>query len=73
MTIKKDSVLIRENLKKAIRASGRKKIWIAKELGISYSALWRQLNGSRNLKAETIAKIATLTNTTPNEIYGLNV
>ena len=37
-------------------------------MGISYSSLWRQLNGSRKLKAETVAKIAFLTGKTPNDI-----
>ena len=52
-------------------APEEKKTWIAKKIGISYSSLWRQLNGSRNLKAETVAQIAILTGKTPNEIYGL--
>ena len=69
--IEDKSSIIRENLKKAIASSGRKKSWIAKEIGISYSSLWRQLNGSRHLKAETVAQIASLTGKTPNEIYGL--
>lgn len=71
LKIKDNNSIIRENLKKAIDNSGRKKCWIAKEIGISYSSLWRQLNGSRNLKAEIVAQIASLTGKTPNEIYGL--
>ena len=71
--IKDNNSIIRENLKKAIASSGRKKSWIAKKIGISYSSLWRQLNGSRNLKAETVAQIALLTDKTPNEIYGLDI
>ena len=70
--IEDNNFIIRENLKKAIANSGRKKSWIAKEIGISYSSLWRQLNGSRNLKAETVIQIALLTGKTPNEIYGFN-
>ncbi len=69
--IESNNAIIRENLKEAIDSSGRKKSWIAKKIGISYSSLWRQLNGSRNLKAETVAQIAILTGRTPNEIYGL--
>ena len=38
-------------------------------MGISYSSLWRQLNGSRKLKAETVAQIASLTGKSPNEIF----
>ncbi len=60
------------NMKRAINNSGMKKTWIAKKMGISYSYLWRQLNGSRGLKAETVAQIANLTGTTPNELYGIN-
>ena len=70
--IKDNNSIIRENLKKAITDSGRKKSWIAKQIGISYSSLWRQLNGSRTLKAETVAQIALLTGKTPNEIYGFD-
>lgn len=69
--IKNKNDTIRENLKKAIDSSGRKKSWIAKEIGISYSSLWRQLNGSRKLKAETVAQIASITGTTPNKIFGV--
>lgn len=57
-------------MKKAIDSSGRKKSWLAKQMGISYSSLWRQLNGSRKLKAEIVAQIALLTGKTPNEIFG---
>ncbi|MBQ7674303.1 MAG: hypothetical protein IJT36_07310 [Alphaproteobacteria bacterium] len=63
--------MIRANLKKAIDSSGRKKTWLAEQMGISYSALWRQLNGSRKLKADTVAQIAFLTGRTPNEIFGV--
>lgn len=68
--IKTKTEIIRENLKKAIDSSGRKKSWLAKQMGISYSSLWRQLNGSRKLKADTVAQIALLTGKTPNEIFG---
>ena len=68
--IKTKTEMIRENLKIAIAGSGRKKSWLAKQMGISYSSLWRQLNGSRKLKAETVAQIALLTGKTPNEIFG---
>ena len=71
MTIKTQNEIIRENLRKAIDSSGRKKIWLAKQMGISYASLWRQLNGSRKLKAETVAQIALLTGKTPNESFGV--
>lgn len=71
VTIKTKNEVIIENLKKAIDSSGRKKNWLAKQMGISYSSLWRQLNGSRKLKAETVAQIASLTGKTPNEIFGV--
>ena len=48
--IKIRSEIIRENLKNAINTSGRKKIWLAKQIGISYSSLWRQLNGSETVQ-----------------------
>ncbi len=63
---------ISENLKEAINNSGIKKTWIAKAMGISYSYLWRQLNGSRKLKADTVAQIAMFTGKTPNELYGVH-
>ena len=67
--IKNKNDILRKNLKKAIDESGMKKTWIAKEMGISYSSLWRQLNGSRKLKAEIVAQIIVLTRKKANDIF----
>ena len=59
------------NIDTAIKNSGKGRVQVARELGISYPHLWRLLSGKGTMKAVTVAKLALITGSTPNDLYGI--
>jgi len=61
------------NIDTAIKNSGKGRVQVARELGITYNYLWRLLAGKSAMKAAMVAKLAAITNSTPNDLYGIRI
>ena len=61
------------NIDVAIKNSGKGRVQIARELGITYKHLWRLLSGKSAMKAATVAKLAAIIDSTPNNLYGIRI
>ena len=61
------------NIDTAIKNSGKGRVQVARELGISYNYLWRLLSGKNTMKAATVAKLAAITGSSPNDLYGIRI
>jgi DNA-binding XRE family transcriptional regulator len=58
-----------ENLKKAIKKSGLKRKYIAKELDINYDTFRRKLKGDSDFKVEELLKLCEIIKIDIKEIF----
>lgn len=63
--------MIAEKLGEAIRQSGLKQKFIAREAGISENALSAMLNGRQKIDVDTFIEIARVLKKTPDQICGI--